>query len=220
MRYLKCTHCGHLNEVKTEYLTLCSECNKKLENNYTDWKEQNPDKSFEDFNALVCVEEEQLEATTTSEQKPKKNAGIKYGAIFLAALAVFFIIGHFGGNYVRNMLNPNHQTGVNKEMMKIVGEINKSCPMMVDAESRLDNVEVLSHQIIQFNYTLVNCRKESCDFEKIKIALTPEITKYVKTNPQMEAMREANVTFNYEYRDANKNQLFVISITPKIYMAH
>ncbi len=30
MHYLKCDQCGHLNEAKTEYLTFCTACNKRI----------------------------------------------------------------------------------------------------------------------------------------------------------------------------------------------
>ena len=49
MYYLKCKHCNHLNEVKSEYLVVCGLCNRKLEDNYKDWKVKHPEKSFEDF---------------------------------------------------------------------------------------------------------------------------------------------------------------------------
>ena len=51
MYYLKCKHCNHLNEVKSEYLVVCGLCNRKLEDNYKDWKVKHPEKSFEDFPA-------------------------------------------------------------------------------------------------------------------------------------------------------------------------
>ena len=46
-----------------------------------------------------------------------------------------------------------------KQMMKTASEINKSCPIMVDAETRLDNTVALPNKTIQYNYTLVNIEK-------------------------------------------------------------
>lgn len=57
MCFLKCNKCGHLNEVKSEYLVFCQKCNRKLENNFQDWKVKNPDKTFDDFKELICVSE-------------------------------------------------------------------------------------------------------------------------------------------------------------------
>jgi len=60
MHFLKCNNCGHLNEVKGEYLVFCQKCNKKLENNYSDWKTRNPDKSIEEYKRLVCITEDEI----------------------------------------------------------------------------------------------------------------------------------------------------------------
>lgn len=60
MYYLKCKHCNHLNEVKSEYMVVCGLCNRKLEDNYKDWKVRHPEKSFEDFQREVCLTDEQV----------------------------------------------------------------------------------------------------------------------------------------------------------------
>ena len=65
MYYLKCKHCNHLNEVKSEYLVVCGLCNRKLEDNYKDWKVKHPEKSFEDFQREVCLTEEQVKKETS-----------------------------------------------------------------------------------------------------------------------------------------------------------
>ena len=72
MHYLKCNVCGHLNEMKSEYLIFCSNCNKKLENNFRDWEKKNPEKTMDDFKKLICVSEtDLLETTKDSKSKPK-----------------------------------------------------------------------------------------------------------------------------------------------------
>lgn len=220
MHYLKCTYCGHLNEVKTEYLTLCSECNKRLENNYKDWKEIHPEKSYEDFMSEVCIEMEEQQTTACEpEAKPKKLSPAKYVVIFLAAIASLYLIGHFAGNYIRGFISTKEHANINKTMINIAGKINKSCPLMVDADFRLDNVEVLPHQVMQYNYTFVKYDKDSCDIKKMKNYLQTQIIKYIKTNPQaeMKELKEAKITFNYDYRDLNHNHLFTISVNPRMY---
>jgi hypothetical protein len=49
MTYLKCKSCGHYNELKSEFLTFCAECGKKLPVNYAEWKLKHPEGSFEQF---------------------------------------------------------------------------------------------------------------------------------------------------------------------------
>ena len=79
MYYLKCKHCNHLNEVKSEYLVVCGLCNRKLEDNYKDWKVKHPEKSFEDFQREVCLTEEQVKKGDTI--KPTGKRGNKKGVL-------------------------------------------------------------------------------------------------------------------------------------------
>lgn len=98
MHYLKCNNCGHLNEVKGEYLTFCSSCNKILENNFTDWKRRNHDKTLDDFKELICVSETDLQnRSVKTKSKPK---GLKYWIGFAVAFAIFYAIGHFGSEAI------------------------------------------------------------------------------------------------------------------------
>lgn len=221
MRYLRCTYCGHLNEVKTEYLTLCSNCNKLLENNYKDWHEHHPDKTFDDYLTEVCEEVVEEPEEPAAEPEPvkidKKTFLKKHGAFFIVTLVVLGVIGLFGGNYVRHIINTRQEKEIHKSLLKMAANINKACPLMVDSETRFDHVEVLPNRVLQYDYTFVKCNKETADLKKIRGSLLPMITKYVKTNPQMEEMRHSKITFNYDYRDLSHQHLFTISITPKMY---
>ena len=85
MYYLKCKHCNHLNEVKSEYLVVCGLCNRKLEDNYKDWKVKHPEKSFEDFQREVCLTEEQvkvhfalIDTHTSAIVEDDKNASKRF----------------------------------------------------------------------------------------------------------------------------------------------
>lgn len=99
MHFLKCKNCGHLNEVKSEYLTFCSICNKKLDNNFSGWKKSNPDKSLEDFKQLICISDEEIQKSN-SEKKLKKPKKFKYWIVFVAVFVVVFsfsyVIAYFG----------------------------------------------------------------------------------------------------------------------------
>ncbi|MBN1143306.1 MAG: hypothetical protein JXA72_02740 [Bacteroidales bacterium] len=92
MYYLKCEHCGHLNEVKSEYLVFCAGCSKKIENNFASWSRKNAGKTLEDFKKLVCINDEQaalLEKETTRKKIP---LGIKILAGYMAALAILLAL--------------------------------------------------------------------------------------------------------------------------------
>ena len=103
MYYLKCKHCNHLNEVKSEYLVVCGLCNRKLEDNYKDWKVKHPEKSFEDFQREVCLTEEQVKKGNMMKPTGKKGnkKGLIAGSIggILVILMVALVINGMKDSY-------------------------------------------------------------------------------------------------------------------------
>jgi hypothetical protein len=90
MYKLKCIQCDHLNEVNSEYLTFCSNCNSKLNNSFQEWTKKNRTKSFEDYKLEVCIDEEiQLERIRAFKKRNRKW-NIK---LFVALLIVSVVIG-------------------------------------------------------------------------------------------------------------------------------
>lgn len=55
--FIKCSLCGHLVEVKSEYMVLCPACGKRMGNSFPRWLEVtgNGDKTFVDYCREVCV---------------------------------------------------------------------------------------------------------------------------------------------------------------------
>lgn len=94
MLYLKCISCGHMNQVKSEYLTFCTACDKKLENNYQDWSRRNSDQSFHDFKQNVCFTEEEVKKLELADKK-KRPKGLKYWI----GLTIMIAIGSIGGRF-------------------------------------------------------------------------------------------------------------------------
>lgn len=212
MFYLKCKNCGHLNEVQSEYLIFCSSCDKKLDDNYSDWKKRNPDKTLDDFKQLICISKSDIQKTNTkTKTKPK---GLKYWIGFAVAFAIFYAAGQLGGE---KLLSIFKKPAYDKVLMNIASELNESCPIMVDNMTRLDNAITLPDKVFQYNYTIINLVKDSIDLDKIKSNLEPTITNYVKTNPDMQTMREYETTFKYSYKDMNGVFLFDITVKPEQY---
>jgi len=154
--------------------------------------------------------EEMVEETETKPQKPKLQLNLKsiLGIIVVTiiAAAVSFAVQQF-------FFKPK----IDKELMKMASELNKSCPIMVDAETRLDNMVVLPNKTFQYNYSLVNIGREDIDTLYIKNFLEPNIVNNIKTNPQMKELRDKKVTLQYYYKDRNGAYLFMISVKPKQY---
>jgi len=104
-----------------------------------------------------------------------------------------------------------------KEMISIANEINKSCPITIDAETRLDNTIALPDKVFQYNYTLVNVEKSKADTLMMKNYLEPIITNQVKSNPQLQYQRDHKWTLSYLYKDKNGLYLLMIRVTPDKY---
>lgn len=212
MYYLKCNNCGHHNEMKSEFQVFCTSCNKKLDNYFSDWQKRNPEKSFDDYKNMVC--------STISMEMPviKRKSKTPKIILIVAAALVFITMMFFIGKFVReNVVGLITKFTTDKALNQIANELNKSCPLMVDNETCLDNVTVLSDNTLQYNYTLINMLKDSIDVNKIKTYLEPNIISNVKTNPEMEYIRKAKVTLNYSYKDKTGTPVLTIIVTPEMY---
>ena len=104
-----------------------------------------------------------------------------------------------------------------KQLMTIASELNKTCPIVIDAQTQLDNSIALPNNTFQYNYTLVAMEKYSVDTNEFKAYMKPIILEQVKTNPQMKLFRDNEVIINYLYRDKNKQYIALIAITPNMY---
>lgn len=135
----------------------------------------------------------------------KKTLGIIVGAIA-------FVLSYFVVQQLFFSMPP-----LDRAMMEVASEINKTCPIMVDAETRLDNAISLPKNIFQYNYTLINVDKASVDTVEMREFLEPTIVNFVKTNPQMKFQRDHETTINYYYKDKEGNFLITISVTPEKY---
>ena len=98
MYKLKCTQCNHLNEVNSEYLTFCNNCNQKLENSFQEWKKVNLDKTFDDYKLTVCIDEEvEIEKIRAFKKRNKKwNTKLVVVLVIMGVLiGSIFTLFHF-----------------------------------------------------------------------------------------------------------------------------
>jgi hypothetical protein len=219
--YLVCNKCGHPNEVKTEFLTFCGKCNKKLDNSFTEWKKKNVDKTFEEYKRLACttsIVQNTTQPKPTTAEKSIMSKVLLYVLGVIALLAVgyagYFAVENFLGDKIRTYIsNP-----VNDKVLKVTADqVNKSCPVMIDNEIRLDSAEVLPNKVFKYNYTLVNREKAGLNIDDIKQRMSPAIVDQVKASPQTKLFRDYNVTINYTYKDKDGVFLFTILVTPAMY---
>lgn len=191
-----CNHCKTENISKAKY---CIECG---------------------FELPKIIKEVVPEVQTTVKPK-KKRKYVSLLVIISLIVITLSVLGYFTyQKLVENKVFETIENVINtakNPLQLIANEMNKSCPMMVDEETRLDKVTLPSKTVFQYNYTLINYEKTEIDTVKIKSSLEQNIIRLTKTNPQMQYQRENNVTMNYIYNDKNGDYLMSIIITPELY---
>jgi len=85
---------------------------------------------------------------------------------------------------------------------------------MVDVETRLDKVNALSDNRLQFDYTLIYREKDSVAIGNLKQYMEPVILGKIKTSPTLSKYLNKDLTWIYSYNDKNGEFIFKITVTP------
>ncbi len=142
---------------------------------------------------------------TSNTDKRKKMLGsivgiIVFGLSYWAVQQIFFKPPSF-----------------DKVMMQAASELNKTCPIMVDQNTRLENAIALPNNTFQYNYTLVELTKAEVNLDTLKKYIEPAIQNNVKTSPSMKIYRDNKTTLIYYYKDKDGLFVYKFSITPDMY---
>lgn len=93
--YLICDNCQHKNAVNSERIVFCKQCQKKLSNNYLDWKKSKFNSSFETYVDGLNDYNKSIPAKSVLEGKTERKKSIfktalsspsKKSLIFIASL--------------------------------------------------------------------------------------------------------------------------------------
>lgn len=144
---------------------------------------------------------------TISKQDDKKKLNFKTIIGLVVGLSIAILVQQY-------FFKP---PSFDKQMMSVASELNKTCPIMVDAETQLDNAVALPDKTFQYNYTLINMDKDSIDIVRLEEYLKPVILNTIKTNPDLKSFRDNNVTMSYNYKDKNSNHILKLTFTPEQY---
>jgi len=125
---------------------------------------------------------------------------------------VTFVVAFFATQYLMS-----DTSAVDKELKAVAEEMNKSCPMMIDKDTRLDNTIALKNNTLQYNYTLLHIEKGAKDVnvEDIKKYIMSKSQENLNTNPEMDYYREKNTALKYYYKDKKGKYLLDFTITPE-----
>lgn len=108
-------------------------------------------------------------------------------------------------------------TSYEKELTEIANQLNANCPVMIDADTRLDSANVLPDNTLQYNYTMVRVLKDSINIQDFRSNLEDILLNAVKTNPELKPYREHKVTLMYHYKDKTGSLVTKITLSPEQY---
>lgn len=108
---------------------------------------------------------------------------------------------------------------VTDQLQTAAAEINRQCPIQVDAGTRLDSAHAQSTTELQYFYTLTSMVRAdmAMDVAQLEAQTKPMLVESVKTNPAMAEMRDHSVTMTYLYRDRTGEFVMRIPIGPADY---
>lgn len=107
------------------------------------------------------------------------------------------------------------ESSPDRDVLKFAKEMNKRCPMMVDPETRLDKVNALEDNNLQFYYTLIYRYRDSVAIGNLKQYMEPVILNKIKTSPDLSRYLNKDLTWVYTYNDRNGDFIFKITYTPE-----
>ncbi len=146
-----------------------------------------------------------MEQATKSGSRKNTIIGVIIGVVMF--FVTYYAVQHF--------FFPKQS--FDETMMQVARELNKTCPIMIDNETRLDSAIALPGNIFQYNYTLVNMDKERIFIDEIKKYLEPQLVQNTATNPDFKTFRENEVTMAFNYVDKNGVFVIKIDVTPDKY---
>jgi hypothetical protein len=141
-----------------------------------------------------------------------RNTIVKKRLIGYFIGAVMFVLAYFA---VQQFIFKS--SGYDKVLMQVASELNKTCPIMVDEFTRLDNAVAVPDNIFQYNYTLVKTTKTEVSLDTFRKYVEPAIINNIKTNPELKFFRDNKITMIYYYKDKNGEFVNKFTVTPDQY---
>lgn len=96
-------------------------------------------------------------------------------------------------------------------------EINKTCPIVMDKETRLDRTSTRGGNTFQYHYTLTNLEKGRFDEADLKAYLSESILNSIRESEDLQYFKDRGTTLVYHYSDRYRQELFTLTFTKEEY---
>jgi len=211
MYYLKCSNCGHLNEVKSEFLTFCTQCNRKFENSFSAWKLKNPAKTFDDYLKEICIDpDKDLQMTAKSlEMNPfsvkllvKRIAGVFFGVL------IVMIAGFYGKQLLKGLFDKPLDNLIKKEWaVQSCGTsgLNIESPVILKPTNELmDNIDKETRKFIAGIESCEGSYGKNFDVIMNSVSFVPDVQTSLQgaANGAINEMRSKHGVSNFDYAES------------------
>jgi hypothetical protein len=149
-------------------------------------------------------------------RKPK-SAFLKIFFTGATTIASFWFFIQFIGFTLPFIQYFSPQQSIDEQLKMISAQVNKQCPIVIDAETRLDSTATDTDRMIIYYYTLTQQLKANINIEEARQFLTYQIINYIRTKDEMRFMRENDVNFRYKYHDKEFASVLDILVTKSDY---
>lgn len=86
-------------------------------------------------------------------------------------------------------------------LAEVVSSLNGNCPVMVDADTRLDAITTDGVHELTYHFTLVSASAHLLDTAEFRKAMWPGLLSNIRVSPEMQKLRSQGVIIRYLYAD-------------------
>lgn len=106
---------------------------------------------------------------------------------------------------------------IDEKLVKIANDINSHTPIIIDSNTRLDNVTALTGKIFSYNYSLINSDPTQIDTTNLIRISKESMLNRLKTFPQAKFFRDNKIELRVNFTDEKYNYLCHFTIIPGEY---
>jgi hypothetical protein len=122
--------------------------------------------------------------------------------IVIAVSTCLFSVAVFSSSFARNLSE--------RDLIQVSDKLNKRCPVMVDQETRMDNVTAGPGLVFSYNYTFIKHRSTDVNKQEFVSAQRNGLMGTVCASPDLAKFLKSNVTVKYVYKGYDGGVIGVI----------
>lgn len=176
-----------------------------------------------------AVNSTQQSASVSGTVEPNlKSTGKRRLLIIISCVIVFLILISLTYYFVNRLVSSGNSVdysamampaGQDATAVQLTAQLlNQQCPIMLDAENRIDSAVATSEKVLRCYTTMINLSQGQVDEEQFKEKLRANMLSLIRTSPELKGIREESGTIEYECRYKDGRQICIITISPEDYL--